>query len=482
MDEPAPGVSIRSAVAGRERWEVDELRGAPRYAAAIESSLCRELWVRRAWANAATGRLLIAYDRGIDRAAVHERVVAALNTEPFDRSEWSVWRKSWPKGFTVTSEETEIRKANARLAVSGTILSAIIAKRMIFGAGAFATGSPLIAVSALFGIVSGYRSLQRALEDPTTGRAAPGAALLHAIGLGLLVATESIEGVGTMAILHASELVETRALVTSRRRLLAIEGGIIPRTSMPRREVPEYDVHSVSNLAAAAVYLATHNVSRAAAMIIAASPDAVPDAHTMATGFAAYRSNKAGALFRNPKSFTTLPGRVAVVFDGVDADETIIDSLQQQGIDPVVQLSGGMSDEEIEEVMADLRGGRRRIAVVASTAGAALRGSDLAVAIVGQADDDALAAADIVLTDNGIEKLPFMVDLIRDSSRVLVQNEWLAAVVGGIGLVAAALGKLPPNSAATFHNRMRLALQLNSARVAFTRSGGRSTRPGASAG
>ena len=56
------GVRPRSIVAGRERWEVDALRGQPELAMLVETLLADEHAICAVSVNPQTGRLLVLYD------------------------------------------------------------------------------------------------------------------------------------------------------------------------------------------------------------------------------------------------------------------------------------------------------------------------------------------------------------------------------------------------------------------------------------
>jgi cation transport ATPase len=469
MEQPWPGVTIVSALPGRERWDVGDLWRAPQYAAAVEQTLSRELWLRRVWANNVTGRLLVAYDPGAPRAAVRERVAAALNADPLDRDDWSSWRNEWPHGFLVSAEEAAVRRARARFALSGTVLAGLIAKRLIWGAGALAY-SPLVIASALFGIVTGYRSFRRALTIALDGAAIPAVAVMQSVGIGLLIATESIEGVGALAAMHGGELLEARALAASRHTLLQIRPEERSNPVPDADERPSYNFNSPAELAAAIVYLATRHIGPPLAMLIAASPDAAPEAFKLATGITSDRAMHRGVLFRDPMAFARLSGRAGVVFDDIEANDDVIDGLRRIGIDPVVHVQKGRSDRDVIELIDDLHARRRRVVVAATSGGAALRAADLGISIYGRSDDDALAASDLILGNDGAEDLPFVLSLVRRTSQIHTQNRWLAGALGGGAALAAAAGRLSPNVAATVHNRLRLLLELNAARLVFTRN------------
>src|SRR5579859_754393 len=63
---PTPDLVLRSAVPGRERWEVESLKGRDALAAALEKALLAEHGVVLARANPLTGRVLIQFEVGVE--------------------------------------------------------------------------------------------------------------------------------------------------------------------------------------------------------------------------------------------------------------------------------------------------------------------------------------------------------------------------------------------------------------------------------
>jgi len=63
---PTPVLALRSSVPGRERWEVNSLKGRTALAAALEKALLAQNGVILARANPLTGRVLIQFEAGSD--------------------------------------------------------------------------------------------------------------------------------------------------------------------------------------------------------------------------------------------------------------------------------------------------------------------------------------------------------------------------------------------------------------------------------
>ena len=76
---PAPELVLRSSIPGRERWEVESLKGRIALAAALEKALRAEKGVMLARANPATGRVLIEFQVGVD-ISCKSLIIAHLET------------------------------------------------------------------------------------------------------------------------------------------------------------------------------------------------------------------------------------------------------------------------------------------------------------------------------------------------------------------------------------------------------------------
>jgi ATP-binding cassette subfamily B protein len=82
------GLRLRSAVPGRERWEVDGLQGRPALARALETRLLADPAMLRAEANAVTGRVLVVFTPdapGFDAESLIRRLMEELAPLPEPR-------------------------------------------------------------------------------------------------------------------------------------------------------------------------------------------------------------------------------------------------------------------------------------------------------------------------------------------------------------------------------------------------------------
>jgi ATP-binding cassette subfamily B protein len=82
---PAGGLRLRSAVPGRERWEVDGLQGRPALARGLQTGLLADPAVLRAEANPVTGRVLVVFipgTPGFDAESLIRRLMDELASLP----------------------------------------------------------------------------------------------------------------------------------------------------------------------------------------------------------------------------------------------------------------------------------------------------------------------------------------------------------------------------------------------------------------
>ncbi|MBV8720122.1 MAG: hypothetical protein JOZ65_34055 [Chloroflexi bacterium] len=76
-------ISVRSEVAGRIRWDVDGLKGAPRRAAALATALQRAVGVTHVIANPLTGRLPVEFDPGTSQPGGLEQIIQTVIALPY---------------------------------------------------------------------------------------------------------------------------------------------------------------------------------------------------------------------------------------------------------------------------------------------------------------------------------------------------------------------------------------------------------------
>jgi len=95
----------------------------------------------------------------------------------------------------------------------------------------------------------------------------------------------------------------------------------------------------------------------------------------------------------------------------------------------------------------------------------ALAAGDIGIAMGAAGSEVAIHSATIALMNNDLRRLPFLVQLSRSTRSVINQNFLfgIAFIIGG--MIAAALGKVPPMLAAAMHTAGSLIVVFNSARL-----------------
>lgn len=375
-------VTLRSAIPGRERWQVDPLRSHPRYAAAIERELSLLPPVRSAWANPITGRLLLEYDPR-DEVPLE----AALDAAPLSPEETHEWRASWPRGFTRSPLDRAVDLARTRMILSGTLFAGLVAKRALFGAGMFA-GSPLFATaSSVMTIISGYTILRGSFNALSGTAGVDGRTVHTATALALHIAADSLDGIGALFTANAFEWLEAKSL----RDMAAT------MDAAPRREKPDslISFNTAALVASGGVFVLTGDAEQSLAMLLGGVPLASKEALVAANALSLHNAVKRGIRFRDENTLTALR----------DPNAKIIVS------DDPTDLNADVIVENIDDV------------------------------------DEALR-------------------LIRRTSNVVNQSQWVSRVIGAAGFTAAAFGRLSPVAASKLHNYTRLAMELNSLRLA----------------
>ncbi|MEA2329000.1 MAG: manganese-transporting P-type ATPase [Thermoanaerobaculia bacterium] len=490
------GVTIRSAVAGRERWQVDALRAEPRYAVAVERDLSRYEPIRHVRANPLTGRLLVAYDAGVPRTHVRNRVDAALGVDEVDDADFDAWRASWPNGYDRRPQDEAVDQARVRLILSGALLAGLVVDRVLIGGAPLAGAPMLVTASAVVTIFNGYSTLRDAFDRVTSIAGVSGQTVLTSAHLALLIAAESLSGVSALFVAHAGEWLEKRAIRDSRNHLLVLDDGLpLPPPRPPRPESAVFTTMSnAALLASGGTFVATGDARRALAMLVGASHSAASESRTTARALALRHAIAEGILFRDPDTVTELPAPAALVFDGIaplrnavladgelllraGAMRTILLSRVHEELAREVALRAGIDewhggftvDDKLEAIAMLRRQGLAPV-VVAGDAEAdplVLEASDLGIALAGSTSPEAVRAADVVLTRDGLHHVARALALISRAGGVIRQNDWMSGLTGAAGFTAAAFGRLNAANAAEIHHYARLAMELNSLRLAL---------------
>jgi cation transport ATPase len=292
-------VAIRSAIPGRERWQIGPLRSEPSYAVAIERELSRHAPVRYAWANPLTGRLLLQYDPGVQPEEVRDRLYASLDATPANDDEVNEWRTTWPHGFNRSLDEVAVEQARLRLIMSAGLFTGVLAKRVILGSGMFA-GSPVwVQASAIMTIITGYSALRRGVDTVIAAGGFSSTTLLHSITLGLLVAVESLDGIGAHVVANAGDLYEKKFIRNSRNLIRSSGFEVLPSAQLPRDRFEA--VSTAALIASLGTYVVTRDAQRSTAMLLGAVPVASTESRVTARALALGHALERGILFRDPQ-------------------------------------------------------------------------------------------------------------------------------------------------------------------------------------
>jgi cation transport ATPase len=489
---------IRSAIRGRERWQIAELRSRPRYAAAVERALSRHELIRHVWANPLTGRLLVQYDPGMQRTEVQDRLLSALAIEPATPEELAAWRSEWPRGFNRSPEDLAVEQARFRAILSGTLFGVMAAKRLIFGAGMFSGAPALVTVSAVLTILGGYTLLRRRVDAFGVTGGFSGRTVLSTITLGVLVAAESLDGIGALAIAHAGELLEAKMVRRTRDAVKVLDTWWAPserlqplRDTAPR--VHPYEAIATAALIASGGMLAvTGDYQRAMAMLVGACPVAGPEATITARALALWHAVRSGIIFRTPETVTAMPRRPVIVLNGAST----LRGTKKYGLDlarasrsrRVVLLSGESQqatralarEAGISEYAGKLTAERKLVLLEEYRAqrfapvviggedqddAAVLAAADVGISAIARRSRESLDAANVLLAEDDPRAAVAALALMHRATGIVRQDQWISRLIGAAGFTAAAFGRLTVSGAAQLHNYTRMAMELNSLRL-----------------
>ena len=247
-------------------------------------------------------------------------------------------------------------------------------------------------------------------------------------------------------------------------------------------------------LASAGALVVTRDPQRSLAMLVGASPVAGPESRITARALALGHALANGILFRDPEMVASLPRHPAIVIGGIGAlkgaTKKFGPSLHAAGARRVILLTSEKTsaaraaarDAGLVEVRANLTPGQKLDAVHSirgdgyapvTVAGNEdgetflLAASDVGIALVSHSAPDTLHAADVLLLESDPLYVAVTLALMRRTSWIVREDEWLSRIVGVGGFLAATAGKLGISAASRLHNYTRFAMELNSLRLAL---------------
>jgi Cd2+/Zn2+-exporting ATPase len=100
----------------------------------------------------------------------------------------------------------------------------------------------------------------------------------------------------------------------------------------------------------------------------------------------------------------------------------------------------------------------------------ALKASAVGIAMGLRGSDVALETADIVLMNDRLEQLPFLIKLSRKMSKIIQGNILLSIIINLFAVAAGSLGLLTPVSGAITHNIASILVVAISASIRFTKA------------
>ena len=117
--------------------------------------------------------------------------------------------------------------------------------------------------------------------------------------------------------------------------------------------------------------------------------------------------------------------------------------------------------------MDELKAAGHRVAVIGDGVNdaPALAAGDISIAMGAAGSDVAIHSASIALMNNNLNRIPFLINLSRTTSRVIRQNLAFGMLVIIVGMSFAAAGHVSGIAAATIHLLSGLVVVFNSARL-----------------
>lgn len=236
---------------GRTRWRVPVLAEQPRRAATVERALRQTPGIEAVFANPVTGRVLVFCDPAISAEEIRARLSDALDLHPMSDDELcahlgseSTSREHDHHGHDHDSSEAQVRN----LALGGTVLLGLGAKRLLFGVGALAASPVLNAISVGATLVSGYSFLRGFWRSITGQTGLSTDTLVGSATIASLLLRENVTSLAVLWLLNLGEYLQALTLRRTERAirdLLEVRDDIVWVVAADGTEVqkPSSDVH-----------------------------------------------------------------------------------------------------------------------------------------------------------------------------------------------------------------------------------------------
>jgi cation-transporting P-type ATPase C len=212
----AADVILVSNVPGRQRWRVPALESRPRLAAAVEVALRHESTAWRVKANPLTGRILIQADSILAPGHIESTIQRALQRGPLCEANRQELREPC---------DEKARKLINRLLLGGIKLSLIVVSRMMAGAATSPLAGPILVISVVGSIVTGFDFLRAAWMTLIGRSRITTGTLIGAATLSSIMLKEAVTALIVIWLLNLGEYLE---VVTLRRTRTAIRELLTP--------------------------------------------------------------------------------------------------------------------------------------------------------------------------------------------------------------------------------------------------------------
>ena len=237
----APGRPLlRSALSGRQRWEIPALRWRPRKIAAVEDALRRSAGILEARAHRATGRLLLRFDPELRREQIDELLATAMAEPELTTDEMTARAQAEPQAGDDCSElaccdideesDQQVSAFKRNLWLGGLVLGGTIVRRLLLGAGGFSGGPIFLGVTGAATLITGWRYVRGAARSLTGKAKITTDALVGSATIASILLGETVSGLTVIWLLNLGEYLQMLTLRRTRkeiRDLLSLDGELV---------------------------------------------------------------------------------------------------------------------------------------------------------------------------------------------------------------------------------------------------------------
>jgi cation-transporting P-type ATPase C len=208
----------RSAIAGRVRWDVPGLRGAPTRASAIRDALLDAAGVRDAVANPVTGRVLVDFEPHSTSAHLLEEIVVDILARPL--AELAIRAASAAlANHHDHDHEGGLAGYVLRLVAGGLALGAIVLHKLTLFAPIVLPPGVGVGIGLAVTIIAGYPFFRGGVRALTRGSAAETDTLITVATIASIVLNESVTALIVLWLLNLGDLLQAVVLRRTRRAI-----------------------------------------------------------------------------------------------------------------------------------------------------------------------------------------------------------------------------------------------------------------------